>query len=143
MSRATTPKFSANEEEIAQLLKENESWKRQLSYAAEEVHFLEKFLAADIFQKNVLNVYEKIQLYSTQLENFRADNLDLIRDVHNNHYDIEGMRECEDIGCEIFYHEEHLKLINRVVEFLEQFKKFKLEVFSVTAGLLRKSSKEH
>lgn len=142
MSRSTTHKFSANEEEIAQLLKENEGWKNQLSYAAEEINFLEKFLAADIFQKNVLNLFEKLQVFSARLENFRTDNLDLIRDVHNNHYDIEGMRECEDIGCEIFYHEEHLKLVNRVVEFLEQFRKFKLEVFSSTAGLLKKSSQE-
>jgi hypothetical protein len=142
MTRPATHKFSANEEEIAQLLKENQDWKNHLSYTAEEISFLEKLLAADIFQKNILNLYEKLQIYSSSLESFRTDNLDLIKEIHNNHNDIEGMRECEDIGCEIFYHEEHLKLVQRVKNFLEQFKKFKLEVFSYTAGLLKKSSKE-
>lgn len=143
MSRSATHKFSANEEEINRLLQENERWKKQLSYAAEEIHFLEKFLEADIFQKNILNLYEKLQDYAGQLENFRTDHLDLIKEVHNNHYDIEGMRECEDIGCEIFYHEEHLKLVNRIITFLDQFRKFKLDVFSFTSGLLKKSSKEY
>lgn len=143
MPRSTMKKFSANEKEIAQLLKENEEWKNQLSYAAEEIHFLEKFLDADIFQKNILNLYEKLQLYATQLENFKSDNLELSMEVHNNRYDIEGMLECEDIGCEIFYHDEHLKLEQRVLNFLKNFSHFKLEVFSYSAGLLRKSSKEH
>lgn len=143
MPRSTMKKFSANEKEIAQLLKENEEWKDQLSYAAEEIHFLEKFLDADIFQKNILNLYEKLQLYAGKLENFKSDNLELSMEVHNNRYDIEGMLECEDIGCEIFYHDEHLKLEQRVLDFLKNFSHFKLEVFSYSAGLLRKSSKEH
>jgi len=143
MPRSTMKKFSANEKEIAQLLKENEEWKDQLSYAAEEIHFLEKFLDADIFQKNILNLYEKLQVYAGQLENFKSDNIELSMEVHNNRYDIEGMLECEDIGCEIFYHDEHLKLEQRVLDFLKNFSHFKLEVFSYSAGLLRKSSKEH
>lgn len=143
MSRSATRKFSANEKEIAQLLKENEDWKNQLSYTAEEIHFLEKFLNADIFQKNILNLYEKLQQYGGQIESLRADNLQLTMEVHNNRYDIEGMMECEDISCEIFYHDEHLKLQQRVQDFLKQFSQFKLAVFSYTAGLLKKSSKEH
>lgn len=143
MPRSTMKKFSANEKEITQLLKENEEWKDQLSYAAEEIHFLEKFLDADIFQKNILNLYEKLQVYVGKLENFKSDNLELSMEVHNNRYDIEGMLECEDIGCEIFYHDEHLKLEQRVLDFLKNFSHFKLEVFSYSAGLLRKSSKEH
>ena len=143
MPRSIMKKFSANEKEIAQLLKENEEWKDQLSYAAEEIHFLERFLNADIFQKNILNLYEKLQVYAGKLENFKSDNLELNMEVHNNRYDIEGMLECEDIGCEIFYHDEHLKLEQRVLDFLKNFGHFKLEVFSYSAGLLRKSSTEH
>ena len=143
MSRSATKKFSANEKEIAELLRENEEWKNLLSYASEEIHFLDKFLGADIFQKNILNLYEKLQLYMTQLENFQSDYMQLNKEVHNNRYDIEGMLECEDIGCEIFYHDEHLKLKQRVMDFLKNFNQFKLEVFSYTAGLMRKTSKEH
>lgn len=143
MTRSATKKFSGNEKEIAELLKENESWQELLSYSAEEINFLNKFLEADIFQKNVLNLFEKIQIFSSRLETFKTQNLDLSLEVHNNKYDIDGMLECEDISCEIFYHEEHLKLGQRVMDFIKNFKIFKLEVFSYTAGLLKKSSKEN
>jgi len=93
--------------------------------------------------KNVLNIFEKIQIFSSRLETFRTQNLDLSMEVHNNKYDIDGMLECEDISCEIFYHEEHLKLGQRVMDFIKNFKIYKLEVFSYPAGLLKKSSKEN
>lgn len=142
MARSTTKHFSGNEKEIAALIKENMAWKEDLSYTGEEINFISKFLEGDVFQKNILNLYEKIQIFSSQLDVLRTQNLDLAMEVHNNQYDIEGMLECEDISCEIFYHDEHLKLGMRIMEFMKNFKKFKLEVFSYTSGLLKKSSKE-
>lgn len=142
MARSSTKQFSGNEKEIAALIKENKTWKEDLSYAGEEINFLSRFLEADVFQKNILNLYEMLQIYSSQLDLLRTRNLDLSMEVHNNKYDIQGMLECEDISCEIFYHDEHLKLGARVMEFINNFKEFKLEVFKYTAGLLRKSSKE-
>lgn len=142
MARSATKHFSGNEKEISALIKENETWKEELSYAGEEINFLSKFLDADVFQKNILNLFEKIQIFSSQLDVLRTQNLDLAMKVHNNKYDIEGMLECEDISCEIFYHDEHLKLGLRVMEFIRNFKDYKLQVFSYTSGLLKKSSKE-
>ncbi|MFD2518903.1 hypothetical protein [Salinimicrobium flavum] len=143
MPRSVTRRFTGNEKEIDELLKQNDSWKDLLSYAAEEAHFIDQYLSADIFQKNSLNMYEKLQLYSSELENLRSDYQDLSLEVHNHHYDIEGMLECEDISCEIFYHDEHFKLERRVLDFIDRFKTFKLKVFSNTSGLLRKTSKEY
>lgn len=143
MSRTGSRKFSANEKEIAALLNENDSWKKRLSDAAEEINFLNKFLSADIFQNNILNLYETLRVYSSRLETFRTEGLDLTMEVHNNRYDIEGMMECEDISCEIYYHDAHLRLEQKVINFLENFNKFKLEVYSHTGGLLRKTSKEY
>ncbi|GAB2776584.1 hypothetical protein GCM10010465_24020 [Actinomadura fibrosa] len=126
-----------------ELLKENEVWKKQLSYTTEEINFLHQLLTADIYQKNILNMYEKLQLFSNDLENFRSENIEFTMEVHNHRYDIEGMLECEDISCEIFYHDEHLKLENRIQEFLERFRNYKLEVFSSTGHAFRKTSTEH
>lgn len=143
MSRSGSRKFSANEKEISELLKENEAWKDQLSYASEEISFLSKFFNADIFQNNVLNLYEMLRVYTARLESLRTEGLELTMEVHNNRYDIEGMLECEDISCEVYYHDAHLQLEQKVLHFLDHFKKFKLEVYTHTAGLLKKSSKEY
>lgn len=143
MNRNTSRSFSANEKEIDRLLKENSRWKERLSYFNEEINFLNQYLGADIFQKNVLNLYERLQLFYDELQNFKQENLELIREVHNHRYDIEGILECEDIGCEVFYHNEHLKLEQRILDFAQNFRKFKLEIFSFTGRHLRRSSKEH
>lgn len=143
MNRNPSRNFSANEKEIDRLLKENSRWKERLSYFNEEINFLNQYLGADIFQKNVLNLYERLQLFYDELQNFKQENLILIREVHNHRYDIEGILECEDIGCEVFYHNEHLKLEKRVLDFAQKFRKFKLEIFTFTGSQLRRSSKEH
>ena len=143
MSRSSTKKFSANEKEIAELLEENQEWGEDMSYAAEEINFFNLFLTGDIFKKNVLNLYERLRLLSDELEDLKSENRELSREVHNHRYDIEGMLECEDIGCEVFYHEQHLKLGQRIINFTQRFRDFKLQVYSHTGHLLRKSSKEH
>lgn len=143
MNRNASRSFSANEKEIERLLKENSRWKERMAYFSEEISFLNQYLSADIFQKNVLNLYERLQLFYDELQNFKQENLELIREVHNHRYDIEGILECEDIGCEVFYHDEHLKLEQRVLDFAQKFRKFKLEIFTFTAHHLRRSSKEH
>lgn len=142
MSRNTSRSFSANEKEIDRLLKENNRWKERLAYFNEEINFLNLYLGADIFKKNILNLYERLQTFYDTLQNFKQENIELTREVHNHRYDIEGILECEDISCEVFYHDEHLKLEQRILNFAQKFRKFKLEVYSYTGGLLRKTSKE-
>ena len=143
MSRSSTNKFSANEKEIAGLLKENQSWGEAVAYAAEEINFFNLFLNADIFQKNILNLYERLRILCNELDDFKNENMELAREIHNHRYDIEGILECEDISCEVFYHEEHLKLGQRIEGFMQRFGNFKLDVYSHTGHLLRKSSKEY
>ena len=143
MDRNTSRSFSANEKEIERLLKEYSRWKERLSYFSEEINFLNQYLGADIFQKNVLNLYERLQVFYDELQNFKRENLELIRELHNHRYDIEGILECEDISCEVFYHNQHLKLEQRILDFAQSFRKFKLEIFSFTANYLRRTSKEN
>ncbi|WP_029033611.1 hypothetical protein [Salinimicrobium terrae] len=143
MNRNTSRSFSANEKEIELLLKENNRWKERLAYFNEEINFLNLYLGADIFKKNILNLYERLQIFYDTLQNFKQENVELTREVHNHRYDIEGILECEDISCEVFYHDQHLNLEQKILKFAQKFRKFKLEIYSYTGGLLRQTSKEN
>ena len=131
-------KFSANEKEIAELLNENESWKVSMKNIAAEINFLNIFLNANIFKNDISDLDERLENFLEDLETMKRDNIEFIREVHNHRFDIEGMMECEDIGCEVFYHEQHLKLGERIREFKKNFNSFKLNIFSSTANFLRK-----
>ncbi|MGI0106241.1 hypothetical protein [Salinimicrobium sp. WS361] len=142
MNRNTSKTFSANEKEIERLLKENRRWKERLTFFKGEITFLNLYLSAEIFQKDVPNLYERLQLFYDDLQNFKLECLDLTTEVHNHRYDIEGILECEDISCEVFYHQEHLKLKQKVLDFAKKFRKFKSEIYSYTGPLLRRTSNE-
>ena len=137
-TRTTIRNFSANETEIDQLLHENASWKNQISDSNVEISFLNHFLNSDVFEEETSELNLNLESYINQLENFRTNSLDLAMEIHNHRYDIEGMLECEDIGCERFYHDEHVKLESGVKSFLKNFKAFKLELYTYTGPLLKK-----
>lgn len=137
MNRITSRNFSANEKEIDKLLKEIAGWREELSYISEEIHFLHLFLKAEVFSSYDENLYNSLGEFENQVEDFLTEDRDLIKEVHNHRYDIEGILECEDISCEVFYHEEHLKLARKIRDFAERFRKYKLEVFSYTSDYLK------
>ena len=143
MNRKTSKPFSANEKEIERLLNKNRRWKERLIFFKGEITFLNLYLSAEIFQKDVPNLYESLQLFYDDLQNIKLECQDLTTKVHNHRYDIEGILECEDISCEVFYHQEHLKLKQKVLDFAKKFREFKSEIYSYTAPLLRRTSNEH
>lgn len=139
MNRTTSRSFTANEKEIEKLLREIAGWKENLSNIAEEINFLQLLLRADVFEPGE-DLFESLQDYYDTIIEFRSENRDLNKEAHNHRYDVEGILECEDISCEVFYHEEHVKLGRKIEDFTERFRKFKLEVFSYTGKHLKQHS---
>ena len=137
MRRPAGRRFSANEKEIDYILQENTQWKRNISDTASEMEFLKQFLEADVFQTNIPNLYEHLQEFFEELESLKEEQLELVRETQHHGHNIDGMLECEDISCEVFYHEEHLLLHHRVMKFLEKFASFRLSVFSYCGQKLR------
>lgn len=131
-------KFSANEKNIQLLQREIGGWEKSLFYITEEIRFLIKYISADIFEENQLNMFEKFQLFKINLEEIRSESVELSQEFHNHKNDINGMMECEDVSCEVFYHEEHLKLKLRFDEFIEKFQQLKYAIFSFTGEILKK-----
>lgn len=141
MNRITSSRFSANEKEIERLLKENEAWKRAMANITQEMNFLNLYLHADIYEEDG-GLQDELEDFAQQLENAKSENLELIKEIHNHRYDIEGILECEDIGCEVFYHEEHLKLEQRINTFRNDFRNFKLRVYARTGKFLKKRNEK-
>lgn len=142
MNRQSTRSFSANEKEIERLLKENSHWREILKYLAAESHFFFRLLEADIYQSNLPNLYDNLKNFYDELESMRIYNIDASREVHNHRYDIEGILECEDISCEVFYHDEHLELGKKILEFERKFKQFALRYFDFMEKHLKNSDSD-
>ena len=137
MATITKSSGSANEKNVEELIDDIRDWNKQLQTASDELTFLNQFLSADIFQKDLPNLFEQLFTFSNSLTTLKTEKIELHQAISNHKNDINGMMECEDISCESFYYSQHQKLENRLVGFLSNFNKFQTELFKFCTNKLR------
>ncbi len=137
MATLTKQSGSANEKNVEELLEDTREWNKKLQISSEEINFLSQFLSADIFQKDLPNLYENLFTFSDRLTDLRTEKVELRQAVSNHKNDINGMLECEDISCESFYYTQHEKLEKRIETFLSNFNEFQTELFVFCTNKLR------
>lgn len=128
---------SANEKNVEELLQDTREWDKQLYISSEELTFLSQFLTADIFSREIPNLYDELYNFSGILEGLKTDKIDLHQAISNHKNDLNGMLECEDISCESFYFSEHKKLDKKLEQFLVRFNTFQSNLFRFCTNKLR------
>tara|TARA_R100000935_G_C2827675_1_gene163250 strand:- start:489 stop:914 length:426 start_codon:yes stop_codon:yes gene_type:complete len=128
---------SANEKNVEGLLEDTREWYKLLYTSSEELTFLNQFLTADIFSREIPNLYEELFLFSSNLETLKMEKTELHQLISNHKNDLNGMMECEDISCESFYFSEHMKLEKKLDSFLSRFNCFQSNLFRFCTNKLR------
>jgi len=123
---------------IEQLQDDTINWDKALQQSTEEIIFLKQLLSSDVFELNTMDFFENLHDKVMNLEDFKAEKIDLHVTINNHKNDLNGMRECEDISCDMFYHSEHKKLQERVQTFLIKFQELKLEIYNYITPHFRK-----
>lgn len=131
---------SANEKSIDELQADTLRWDSLLQINTEEIYFLKQFLTSDIYQDAIPNIYERLQEFYDEVEERKAEKIELHEELHNHKNDLNGMMECEDINCESFYHSQHEKLSTRLERHLEKMQDLKLRILRFTTPLLKRNS---
>ena len=137
MATLTKQSGSANEKNVEELIDDTREWDKKLQTSSEEITFLSQFISADIFQKDLPNLYENLFTFSNTLTALKTEKIELRQAVSNHKNDINGMLECEDISCESFYYKQHDKLEKRIQTFLSNFNEFQTELFVFCTNKLR------
>lgn len=130
---------SANEKNVEELLEDTRKWDKQLYTSSEELTFMGQFLTADIFSREIPNLYEELFNFSRILEVLKTDKIELHQAISNHKNDLNGMLECEDISCESFYFSEHKKLEKKLEMFLIKFNNFQSDLFRYCTNKLRRA----
>lgn len=129
---------SANEKSIEELQKETVEWDKLIQVCTDEMLFLKQFLSSDVFEKNPTDFYEKLNTFAIELEELKANKIDIQSALRNHKNDLNGMLECEDISCDMFYINQHQKTNSRIEELLAKFQKLKINIFHFTTPQLKK-----
>jgi chromosome segregation ATPase len=140
MSAIAQNQESPNEKSIEQLQLDTIEWDVLLQTCTEEIHFLEQFLSADIFQSEIPDLYERLNRFSEELEDIKMEKIDLQTTLPHHKNDLNGMRECEDINCDIFYHSQHQNLLKNIEDHLSKFQDLKLQVYKFSDHALLKNN---
>lgn len=136
MATSFKNRFNNRDGSTEELQKETDVWLHEIFNATEHIRFLTKFLLADIFKASQPNMFEMFESFKKKLETYRAGIFLLNQEVHNHKYDLEAMRECDDISCEGFYREQHSDLKEKFRKFITGFKDLQSQIFNYTGDLL-------
>jgi len=129
-----------NEKSVEELQMDTIKWNVLFQTCTQEIHFFEQFLSADIFQPKVPDLYKFLNRFSEELEDIRFDKIDLQTATLHHKNDLNGMRECEDISCDIFYHSQHQNLLKNIKENLSKFQDLKLRIYKFSEHALLKNN---
>ncbi|UJH91354.1 hypothetical protein LZ575_00720 [Antarcticibacterium sp. 1MA-6-2] len=140
MSTTMNCRRSANEKSVDELQADTLRWDSLLQIDTEEIHFLKQFLTSDIYQDSIPNLFERLQEFYDEVEERKAEKIELHEELHNHKNDLNGMMECEDISCESFYHSQHQKLSIRLEKHIEKMQDLKLRILRFTTPLLKRNS---
>lgn len=136
MAASFKNRFSDRDPGSEELQSETDAWLNEIFNTTEHIRFLRKFLAADIFIDSQLNMFEMFEQFKKRLETYRLKSISLNQEVHNHRFDLEGMRECDDISCESFYREQHFLLKEKFTDFITGLKDLQSQIFNYTGDLL-------
>jgi len=142
MKNLTYSPDSENEKSVEQLQEDTIAWDKLLHVSTDEILFLRQLLSSDVFENNNMEFFENLHDMVIALEDFKAEKIDLHVTINNHKNDLNGMRECEDISCDMFYHSEHKKLEDRVQTFITQFQALKLKIYTYITPHFRKLQTE-
>jgi len=140
MSAIAQNQETPNEKSVEELQLDTIKWDVLLQTCTQEIHFLEQFLSADIFQSEIPDFYKILNRFSEELEDIKFEKIDLQTAILHHKNDLNGMRECEDISCDIFYHSQHQNLLKNIQDNLSKFQDLKLRIYKFSDHALLKNN---
>ena len=130
------------EKQVEDLEMDTIQWDTRLQYSTEEINFLMKFLSSDIFSEEISGLNDSLEKFQKDLNDLRLKKIDLQVALHNHRNDLLGMRECEDISCELFYNSQHQELIDNIQEHFTKFQELKSKIFRFASPKLKQQHEE-
>lgn len=129
---------SFNESKTIDELKYNMlAYCRLLKESEIENKFLMQLLNKPIYKSNVLNLYETLEKYKRDLNEYDQVVSQLLEKVDSQIKQISGKIECEDVACDSFFLESYDGLEQRLHKTLNQNRQFKAQLFEYLESVIK------
>ncbi len=119
-------------------LSEISKWENSLMIVSEEIKFLSKLLSTEIFEPNIPNLYERLQLYSIKLQDLKNEEILLEKEIEKHRTDFAKELEKNEEQKDTLIQRTHIQLRKNINTFFKKNSGLKLEIFNFTGNILKK-----
>ena len=111
-------------------------WKHELDFIDDELSFTKKLTKTYPFKKNILNLFERIQLFTKEIDTLKSEIIDLLNSIQKHENQLNGMLECNDLSCDNFYVVAHEKIAIEIFNCIQKYRAFQIEINEYISGII-------
>ena len=128
-------KSFSRDKTIEELFYNTSLWTSEFDFINSELAFLKRLIKAYPFSATIPNMYEHLQLFILELDNFEKEKNNITEKIKNYHRKIERP-EINSSESGHFYLLEYEKLAEEVFIYLMHYKNLKIQIFEYINGLI-------
>jgi tRNA splicing ligase len=129
-------KSFSRDKTIEELLYNTSLWTSEFDFIHIELAFIKRLIRAYPFSSTIPNLYERLQLFILELDNFEKEKNNIAEKINNYHLTLNENPEINTLESGHFYPLEYEKLAEEVFMYLIHYKKLKIQIFEYINGLI-------
>ena len=126
-----------NQESLSKFHQDVLWWKLNIQFAETEILFVQRLLSSSAFEKQIPNLFERLEKFKHQIQTETRALENLKKDVYNHDSHMQNMAECEDLFCDATYLKHHDMLKMHFEQVFKNFGHLKTKIFNFTGSILK------
>ncbi len=111
-------------------------WVSEFNFINHELTFIKRLIKAYPFSATIPNMYERLQLFILELDNFEKEKNSIAKKISDYHLKISEKSEINTLESGHFYLLEYEKLAEEVFMYIKHYKNLKIQIFEYINGLI-------
>ena len=129
-------KSFSRDKTIEELLYHISLWTSEYAFINIELAFIKRLIKAYPFSATIPNLYERLQLFILELDNFEQAKNDIIVEINAFGKKLIKSEETKELNADHLYLVEYEKLAEEVFMYLKHYKTLKIRIFEYINGLI-------
>jgi len=121
---------------IEELLYNISLWTSEYAFINIELAFIKRLIKAYPFSATIPNLYERLQLFILELDNFEQAKNNILVEINNYDKKLLESEETKALDPDHLYLVEYEKLAEEVFMYMKHYKNLKIRIFEYINGLI-------
>jgi len=129
-------KSFSKDKTIEELLYNISLWTSEYAFINIELAFIKRLIKAYPFSATIPNLYERLQLFILELDNFEQAKNNILVEINNYDKKLLKSEETKALDPDHLYLVEYEKLAEEVFMYMKHYKNLKIRIFEYINGLI-------